>query len=87
MIPSATLEHSNVSIGAHETRYSFTQYSAGGIFRYIDDGYQTVKACVAGLDGPGKKLRSERLSKKLEEGLALYSTISELEDMVKDEET
>ncbi|KAJ7291857.1 hypothetical protein C8J57DRAFT_1212279 [Mycena rebaudengoi] len=32
LIPSAILRHSNVRIRPHERRYSFTQYSAGGLF-------------------------------------------------------
>ncbi|TFK34097.1 hypothetical protein BDQ12DRAFT_727145 [Crucibulum laeve] len=32
LIPSAIIHHSNVPIGAKEMRYSFTQYTAGGIF-------------------------------------------------------
>ncbi|KAF7296647.1 hypothetical protein HMN09_01073000 [Mycena chlorophos] len=34
-IPSALLRHSNTSVQQHETRYSFTQFSAGGLFRYV----------------------------------------------------
>ncbi|KAK7433620.1 hypothetical protein VKT23_020675 [Stygiomarasmius scandens] len=33
LIPSAYLKHSNTTIGPGERRYSFTQYTAGGIFR------------------------------------------------------
>ncbi|KAJ7056523.1 hypothetical protein C8F01DRAFT_1211255 [Mycena amicta] len=40
-IPSALLLHSNSPIQAGETRSSFVQYSAGGLFRWIDQGCQT----------------------------------------------
>jgi hypothetical protein len=32
LIPSAVIAHSNVPVGLHETRLSFTQYCAGAIF-------------------------------------------------------
>ncbi|KAJ7238785.1 hypothetical protein B0H12DRAFT_1025579 [Mycena haematopus] len=38
MIPSALLCHSNVSIQQNETRYSFTQYTAGSLFRWVHNG-------------------------------------------------
>ncbi|KAF7799368.1 hypothetical protein EIP86_010600, partial [Pleurotus ostreatoroseus] len=41
LIPSATLMHGNTPIRAHESRFSFTQYSAGGLFRYVSYGFQT----------------------------------------------
>ncbi|PBK95192.1 hypothetical protein ARMGADRAFT_905157, partial [Armillaria gallica] len=40
IIPSALLEHSNVPIHKGETRYSLTQYSAAGLFRWVDNGYR-----------------------------------------------
>ncbi|KAJ7889009.1 hypothetical protein B0H13DRAFT_1888148 [Mycena leptocephala] len=43
LIPSAILRHSNVSIQQGETRYSFTQYAAAGIFCYVADSFCTEK--------------------------------------------
>ncbi|KAF8178794.1 hypothetical protein K438DRAFT_1977629 [Mycena galopus ATCC 62051] len=43
LLPSATIAHSNVPVQAGEERASFTQFSAGGIFRYIDNGFRTVE--------------------------------------------
>ncbi|KAJ7163168.1 hypothetical protein C8R46DRAFT_818520, partial [Mycena filopes] len=42
LLPSATIAHSNVPVRPHEERVSFTELSAGGIFRF-DNGCQTVK--------------------------------------------
>ncbi|KAF8144515.1 hypothetical protein K438DRAFT_1922373 [Mycena galopus ATCC 62051] len=39
LLPSATIAHSNVPVQPGEERASFTQFSAGGIFRYIDNGF------------------------------------------------
>ncbi|KAF8131775.1 hypothetical protein K438DRAFT_1694725, partial [Mycena galopus ATCC 62051] len=41
LIPSAILRHSNVPVQQHEKRFSVTQYSAGGLFRWIRNGYMT----------------------------------------------
>lgn len=42
LLPSALFMHSNIPIRANETRRSFTQYSAGGLFRYVDHGFRTL---------------------------------------------
>ncbi|KAF7307924.1 hypothetical protein MKEN_01153300 [Mycena kentingensis (nom. inval.)] len=41
LIPSATLAHSNIPVSPEEYRASFTQYTAGGLFRYVDNDFQT----------------------------------------------
>ncbi|KAJ6533828.1 hypothetical protein DFH09DRAFT_1250058 [Mycena vulgaris] len=46
LLPSATIAHSNVPVGENEERVSFTQFSAGGIFRYVDNGCRTEKELV-----------------------------------------
>jgi hypothetical protein len=44
LIPSAVLSHSNAAISDKEKRYSFTQYAAGGLFRFVDNRFRTFKA-------------------------------------------
>ncbi|KAJ7732882.1 hypothetical protein B0H16DRAFT_1328511 [Mycena metata] len=41
LIPSATLAHSNIPVAKTEYWVSFTQYSAGGLFRYVDNDFMT----------------------------------------------
>ncbi|KAJ7216259.1 hypothetical protein C8J57DRAFT_1096151 [Mycena rebaudengoi] len=42
LIPSAAIFHSNIPIAAKgETWYSFTQYTAGGLFRWVQHGFQS----------------------------------------------
>ncbi|KAJ7281713.1 hypothetical protein C8J57DRAFT_1056475 [Mycena rebaudengoi] len=55
MIPSALLRHSNVSIQQGEARYSFTQFTASGLFRWVYNGKQTdidfyLNASIEGLN-------------------------------------
>ncbi|KAJ6512505.1 hypothetical protein C8R45DRAFT_960594 [Mycena sanguinolenta] len=44
LIPSAILRHSNVPIVAGQRRYSFTQYSAAGLFRWVDNGFRSDRS-------------------------------------------
>ncbi|KDR65304.1 hypothetical protein GALMADRAFT_23815, partial [Galerina marginata CBS 339.88] len=78
LIPSSAIHHSNTRIQSTERRYSFTQYSAGGIFRWIDNGYQKSVDSQAAMDPVEKAKLFSDLSKQLEDGLALYSTLEEL---------
>ncbi|KIY62017.1 hypothetical protein CYLTODRAFT_362105, partial [Cylindrobasidium torrendii FP15055 ss-10] len=43
-IPSALITHYNLPIAPGETRYSITQYSAGGLFRWVNNGFKTQEA-------------------------------------------
>ncbi|PBK60382.1 hypothetical protein ARMSODRAFT_990951 [Armillaria solidipes] len=53
LIPSAILRHSNTTIGRSERRYSFMQYTMGGLFRWVDCGFQTSEEYWASLDADG----------------------------------
>ncbi|KAK6992524.1 hypothetical protein R3P38DRAFT_3330815 [Favolaschia claudopus] len=43
LIPSAILRHSNINIAKHETRFSFTQYTPAGLFRWVYNKFRTDK--------------------------------------------
>ena len=47
LIPSASFTHYNLPIGIEENRQSITQFSAGGIFRWISYGFQLKKIAIA----------------------------------------
>src|SRR6266487_4690931 len=63
LIPSATIQHSNVRIQPGETRMSFTQYTAGGLFCWVDSGFQT--AAQFKVNDPVGKAQFEKLSYNL----------------------
>lgn len=44
LIPSVTITHSNIPVADSDVRVSITQYCAGSIFRYIDNGFRTDTA-------------------------------------------
>lgn len=63
LLPSATVAHSNVPAQEGDERISFTQFTAGGLFRYIDGAERAE----------GKEVNSG-----WEERLKLFSTVDEL---------
>lgn len=75
IIPSGSLRHSNIDILQDETRYSFTQYAAGGLFRWVEHGFQTEKSYKAGLNKEELKAEGQR---RWEEGVGMFSTLEEL---------
>ncbi|KAJ7864212.1 hypothetical protein B0H14DRAFT_2203162, partial [Mycena olivaceomarginata] len=40
LLPSATIAHSNIPVDEGDERISFTQFTAGGLFRYTDYGFR-----------------------------------------------
>jgi hypothetical protein len=77
LIPSATLSHSTTSILGNESRLSFTQYSAGGIFRWVDNGCQTEDQLQeSDREGYQKMMKLKEARWRI--GLAMYSKIEEL---------
>ncbi|KAK7030304.1 hypothetical protein VNI00_014226 [Paramarasmius palmivorus] len=49
LLLSAVLRHSNVAIGETERRFSFTQYTAGSLFRWVERGFRLEKDFWASL--------------------------------------
>ncbi|KAJ7231740.1 hypothetical protein B0H12DRAFT_1007985 [Mycena haematopus] len=77
LLPSATIAHSNVPVQKGEQRASFTQFSAGGIFRYVDNGFRTVEQ-LEHEDPEEFELLMAKRATRWEEGLELLSTLDEL---------
>ncbi|KAJ6461714.1 hypothetical protein C8R45DRAFT_941106 [Mycena sanguinolenta] len=48
LLPSAIVRHSNVPIHGHERRCSFVQYTAGGLFCWVRNGFKTDEVWIAG---------------------------------------
>ncbi|KAI0693262.1 hypothetical protein BC835DRAFT_1276167, partial [Cytidiella melzeri] len=78
LIPSATLKHGNVSIQPGEQRQSFTQYAAGGFFRWVAYGFQPWRSLV---ENPEKHTRElERQDTRCDEALNQFSKVHELHE-------
>jgi hypothetical protein len=79
LIPSSWCRHSNSSIGINETRMSITQYTAGGLFRWVEYGYTTAKNFWASTTNWfAQELERDKMLTRMSKGIALLSTIDEL---------
>ncbi|KAJ7838442.1 hypothetical protein B0H13DRAFT_1650760 [Mycena leptocephala] len=74
LLPSAILRHSNVKIFPHETRFSFTQFTPAGLFRWVYNGFRTDKD-VDSSTATSAEQRQQRKHDRAErwgEGLKMY---------------
>jgi hypothetical protein len=78
LIPSAVVWHSNTIIQPSETRYSFTQYAAGGLFRWVSNGFCSDKTFVAKASKQQMRQREEARQRRWKDGVAKFSKLSEL---------
>ncbi|THU80236.1 hypothetical protein K435DRAFT_696080, partial [Dendrothele bispora CBS 962.96] len=78
LLPSALLRHSNTGVQAHETRYSVTQYTAGGIWRWLDGGCQTEVDIKCSDPEGWQKLQVHKEGRK-EHVLNMFSRLEDLE--------
>ncbi|KAK7043937.1 hypothetical protein VNI00_008103 [Paramarasmius palmivorus] len=81
LIPSALLVHSNTVVQPGETRHSFVQYSAGGLFRWVDHDFQTVEDWNATATEKMIRARKAEDAKRVATGLGMFSTADELRKM------
>ncbi|KAJ6472763.1 hypothetical protein C8R47DRAFT_1221770 [Mycena vitilis] len=81
IIPSAAIFHSNIPIAPHERRYSFTQYTAGGLFRWVEHGFKTEEEYLATLTAEGRREEKELGLRRAREAAAMFSTLDELKAM------
>ncbi|KAJ3765281.1 hypothetical protein FB446DRAFT_655499, partial [Lentinula raphanica] len=81
MIPSACITHSNTPIVEGDCRTSFTQYSAGAIFRWVENGCRTEKEYKE-QDPKGFAKMMKAKGNALERRLENFSTMTELLDVI-----
>lgn len=81
LIPSATLTHSNIPVRDGESRVSFTQYTSGAIFRYVDNGFR-LEDVLAVEDRVEYERICELKKTWWKMGLGLLSTIDELLEQI-----
>ena len=72
LIPSASLTHANVPIQKDENRLSFTQYAAGPIFQWVENGCRTDEQ----LNAEELHKQKERRANAWKEGLKLLPNIN-----------
>jgi hypothetical protein len=77
LLPSATIAHSNVPLQDGDERISFTQFSSGGLFRYVD--YRCRTRGEVAKEDPEEYARQMVLrDARWATGLAMFSTLDEL---------
>jgi hypothetical protein len=77
LITSASVFHGNTRIQPGETRYSITQYIPGGLLRWVDYGFQTVKSC--GQNNPELKAKLDSLAtSRWKAALHRFSKVTEV---------
>ncbi|KAJ7766009.1 hypothetical protein B0H14DRAFT_2403006, partial [Mycena olivaceomarginata] len=77
-IPSAIIRHSNVGILSHEMRSSFTQYTAGGLFRWVRNGFMTDEDFEKKASSQEKAERSTEAATRWQDGINMFSVIDDL---------
>ena len=83
LIPSACCVHGNVGLQSGESRVAFTQYAAGGLFRYVDYGFRTWEQLKEQDPAAAEHFEDVR-DKRWKEELGLFSIVDELhEDRVR----
>lgn len=75
LLPSGTIRHGNAAIQPGETRQSFTQFCPGGLFRWVDYGFKSVKSSSAEV----KRGLEETFEDRLCRSVGLFSKMDELE--------
>lgn len=79
LLPSASLRHGNTAIQQGERRYSFTQYSAGGLFRWVEQGFKSTSEYYAGLTKEQKDAEGKMGEDRWSMGVGLFSTLTSLQ--------
>lgn len=72
LIPSSVMRHGNTPVQEGEKRVGMTQYAAGGLFRWVDNGFQKQAK------GKLSKMKQAEAAGRFESLLGLYSHIDEL---------
>ncbi|KAJ6511100.1 hypothetical protein C8R45DRAFT_921788 [Mycena sanguinolenta] len=81
LIPSAAILDLNIPIGLREHRYSFTQYTAGGLFQWVEQGFKSEEEYQASLMAQEREEEAELGLRRAAAGSDLFSTLAELDEM------
>ncbi|KAJ6563722.1 hypothetical protein DFH09DRAFT_1082300 [Mycena vulgaris] len=71
LIPSAAIFHSNIPVAEGKHRYSFTQYTAGGLFRWVEHGFKTKEEYLEGLSKRERREEQELDKERASEGVGI----------------
>ncbi|KAJ7885490.1 hypothetical protein B0H14DRAFT_2338710 [Mycena olivaceomarginata] len=80
LIPSAAIYHSNIPVAPGERRFSFTQYTAGGIFRWVQHGFRSEDSYWSSLSAAQRMAEVQKMAGRWEDGVNHYAYEEELMD-------
>lgn len=86
LLPSAAIAHSNTTIGRREMRCSFTQFTAGGLFRWTAHGSQKDSDYFRGMSAADLDGVASENAARCKFGLSLFSTFEEIQEMQRAEQ-
>lgn len=78
LLASAVVSHSNTPLMPGEERCSFAQYTAGGIARWVDHGFQTDEQYFSGMSDDDRKQVLSDNEERCKFGISLFSSLTEL---------
>ncbi|ESK86077.1 hypothetical protein Moror_9358 [Moniliophthora roreri MCA 2997] len=78
LIPSTLLIHSNTLIQPGETRYSFVQYSAGALFHWVHNSFQTAERWLANATDAMLQDQKREDGERVANSLKMFSTVEEI---------
>lgn len=78
LLMSAVVSHSNTPLQEGEVRCSFVQYTAGGLVRWVDHGFQPDEEYFNGMSKEDRNQVLVDNEERCKYGISLFSTLSEL---------
>ncbi|KAJ7315540.1 hypothetical protein DFH08DRAFT_715411 [Mycena albidolilacea] len=72
LIPSAVVTHSNTPIRDGEERFSIIQYTAGGLFRWVANGFQSDRSWLASASAEDLARREEERKARCADALKKF---------------
>lgn len=80
-ILSAIVTHATLPIQQGETHHSMTQYTGGGLFRWIYNGYRSDKDWYAGATKEQLVQREQDRAERWAKGLLLFPTLDSVDNV------
>lgn len=78
LIPSALIKHSNTEIQAGEKRFSVIQYAAGGLFRWVENGFMPEEDWLAKASPSELEARLLEQRSRWAKAAGMFTTLDEL---------
>ncbi|PPQ97895.1 hypothetical protein CVT26_013069 [Gymnopilus dilepis] len=75
LLPSAIIAHSNTPVQKHEKRYSFAQYTAGGLFRWVEHDFKLAADYYASLSAEELDVARQKDAERWQHGLSLFEQV------------